>query len=283
MENNISLISNFKHNDKIRGFYLCKVFQNKITRLGDEYLDLVLEDSTGSIRAKVWSYVDQYKSKIKEGIHVAVKGKVITYNDNLEIDILYINSIENGLYDKYGYTEDLILKYSKKEINKLFNKLLSYCNSISTPHKKEILKTINDHKFKIIRIPSIYERYDFTGGFIVQLISILNLNSKVHKLYSYDYPRSVVGIIFKNIGLLDYFDVNNNCSISEKNKNSGFKLLGIKFTEKCFKTEDDTVSFIKNLIISDEKSQSNSINIINSLYDFDYQMNNFLNMHLLLK
>ena len=90
MQNNsISQISNFKHGDQIKGFYVCKSLQNKITRLGDEYLDLILEDSSGSIRAKIWSYVDEYRQKIEKGFHVAVKGKIITFNDALEIDVLY--------------------------------------------------------------------------------------------------------------------------------------------------------------------------------------------------
>ena len=35
--------------------------EKAIIRLGDEYIDLMLEDSTGSIRAKVWSNIDYYK------------------------------------------------------------------------------------------------------------------------------------------------------------------------------------------------------------------------------
>ena len=112
-------IVKLKDGDSIKGFYFCKNIQNKITRLGDEYLDLILEDSTGNIRAKVWSYVDHYKDDIRNGSKVAVKGKIITYNNELEIDILHINSIENGLYEKYGYSDDLIFKHSENELKNL--------------------------------------------------------------------------------------------------------------------------------------------------------------------
>ena len=57
----ITPVKDFKVGMSIRGFYLCKYVENKMTRLGDEYLDLILEDDSGTIRAKVWSFVDNFK------------------------------------------------------------------------------------------------------------------------------------------------------------------------------------------------------------------------------
>ena len=274
MQNNsISQISNFKHGDQIKGFYVCKSLQNKITRLGDEYLDLILEDSSGSIRAKVWSYVDEYRQKIEKGSHVAVKGKIITFNDDLEIDVLYINQIKNGLYDKYGFSEDLILKYSTKMLEKKFQHLLSYCDLTPNPYKKRAMKLLNDYKTQIIKIPSIDNKYNHSGGFINQLISVLNLNSKIYKLYSYDKELTTFGIIFKNIGLLEYFNIDDNFSISDKNKNSGYRLLGVNLVDKIFKIEKEEISFIKNTIITEYESNDLNINIINYLYELDGKIN----------
>jgi len=108
MKNKLYQIEKFKQGDKINGFYLCKSAKNKISRLGDEYIDLILEDSTGNIRAKIWSYVDQYKSVIDQIVPVAVKGKIISFNNALEIDISFISPIENDLYDRYGFNKDLL-------------------------------------------------------------------------------------------------------------------------------------------------------------------------------
>ena len=49
-------VEDFKEGDNIRGFFFCKKVALRITRLGDEYLDVLLEDKTGIIRAKVWSF-----------------------------------------------------------------------------------------------------------------------------------------------------------------------------------------------------------------------------------
>ena len=74
-------IIDFKEGMNIKGFYLCKYVETKITRLGDEYLDFVLEDKTGIIRAKIWSFINNYTGLAENGKPVAVKGNIILYNN----------------------------------------------------------------------------------------------------------------------------------------------------------------------------------------------------------
>ena len=274
MQNKQLIISSFKNGDKIKGFYLCKYFQIKISRLGDEYIDIILEDSSGSIRSKIWSYVDQYKKVLKKNSHVAIKGKVITFNDILEIDISYINLIENNLYDKYGYSKDLILKFSTIQINKLLEKLIYYTSFVDKDYSKPLLKLINDNKIAILKIPSINSKYHFEGGFLVQLISVLNLNHKTCPVYKYDYPESILAIILKSIGTIDYYNLDDDFSVSEENHNMGYKLLGLKILEKYFNKETATMDLMKNLIISNQANDNTLLDTIDNLYEFDTRMNN---------
>ena len=274
MQNKQLIISSLKNGDEIKGFYLCKYFQIKISRLGDEYIDLTLEDSSGSIRSKIWSYVDQYKKVLKKNSHIAIKGKVITFNDILEIDISYINLIENNLYDKYGYSKDVILKFSTKQTNKLLEKLIYYTSFVDNEYSKSLLKLINDNKTAILRIPSINSKYHFEGGFLVQLISVLNLNHKTCPIYKYDYPESILAIILKFIGTIDYYSLDDDFSVSEENHNIGHRLLGLKILEKYFNKNTPTVNLMKNLIIANQSNDSTLLNTIDSLYTFDTSMNN---------
>ena len=52
-------VENFKVGQDILGFYLCKEKYIKKTRLGDSYIDLILQDATGRVRAKVWNHAFQ--------------------------------------------------------------------------------------------------------------------------------------------------------------------------------------------------------------------------------
>ena len=275
MKNKFSQIKEFHHGDIIKGFFLCKNINCKLTRLGDQYIDLFLEDSSGTIRAKIWSNVDYYKEKIDFIYPVAIKGKVILYNDNLEIDILFIKSINNMLYDKYGFNESLLFKYSNKTMLKKSSQLNSYIKLLTGQYKKITKKIISDYSDKILIIPSNHKKYKYRGGFLIQLINLLYLNSKIYKIYSLDLNKIVVGLIFKNIGLLEYYEDDINFSISNNNKIKGCKIISNDILNKySSKNYAEIIIFLRNIIIDDEcKGENIYGNYINNIYKLDSAIN----------
>lgn len=60
--------------------------QTKTTRLGKEYKDLILSDTSGQINAKVWSEFVPL-CQLEQGRVVTIKGKVGEYQGNLEITL----------------------------------------------------------------------------------------------------------------------------------------------------------------------------------------------------
>ena len=55
-------VKNFKVGQNILGFYLCKEKYIKKTRLGDSYIDLILQDVTGKVRAKIWNHACHFSN-----------------------------------------------------------------------------------------------------------------------------------------------------------------------------------------------------------------------------
>ena len=119
MKSTKTFISNFKEGICIKGFFICREKINKTTRLGDPYIDLVLEDKTGVIRGKVWSYVDSLNKLIIKDKAVAVKGTIIKYNNINEINISYINTVSDDLYDLYGFNKNNLIKTVNMNIDKM--------------------------------------------------------------------------------------------------------------------------------------------------------------------
>ena len=72
----LTTINSFKLGSQIKGFFLCHQKYLKTTRFGDPFIDLVLKDSTGSIRGKIWSNVEYFSSKFNKGDVVAAKGTI---------------------------------------------------------------------------------------------------------------------------------------------------------------------------------------------------------------
>ena len=110
-----NFISSFKEGMKIRNFFICKKISHKMTRLGDPYLDILLEDKTGIIRGKVWLYSEVFKKNIKEGFPVAIKGDIVKFNDVNEINISFINYANEFLYSIYGFQKNKLVQTIDEE------------------------------------------------------------------------------------------------------------------------------------------------------------------------
>lgn len=102
----ISSISEFKATDDVQGFYLCKKKNLRTTRAGELFLDLVLTDRTGEVAAKVWDRVKEYGEKFEAGDAVAVRGRVETFQDRLQIVVGRINKATPAKYARHGFRED---------------------------------------------------------------------------------------------------------------------------------------------------------------------------------
>jgi len=261
-------LKSLKEGNIIKGFFICRKFNIKISRLGDPFIDLFLEDSTGNIRAKIWSFVDEYKNQLEINKPIAVKGKVISFNQALEIDVYHLSVINNNLYDKYGYSKNLLVHKSGKNIDLLYDNLIGFINKINHKSKKNILSFIKQNKKKILLIPSIDKKYNLSGGFLSQIVSVMKLNNKIYNDYKYDYDLVSIGILLKNIGLIDYYKDDFH-TIDSKDKKMGYSTLTLGIVEKRFSKYEDIQLLIQNLLTDNDLYDSYEINVIKYLYSFD--------------
>ena len=276
MKERITYIKDFKKGMHVRGFYLCKKIDNKITRLGDDFLDLLLEDKTGIIKGKIWNNIDEYKFSILQGKPVAVKGLIIEYNKTNEINISFINNADMNLYGKYGFKEENLIIKVDYNIEKLVSYLLKEINDLGNSNNKEVKKLIKDNINKIKTIPSLNKRYKLYGGYLLEIVELLKLNKKLFKIYPNKNEIVVIhGIILKNIGLIDYFNDDLQFSTSPKGKKIDLKLLSIQLISKYFKESNEIKIILQNSILNNEKNlDDKNVNYINALYKFNNNVNN---------
>jgi len=266
-------ISNFKEGDTVKGFFLCKSFQCKFTRLGDEYIDCILENSSGSIRAKIWSFIDDFKQRIIKKNPLAIKAVVISYNNNLELNISSLNIACQDIYKKYGYNDfHLVKTISNKE--HLLKKLSLYIKPLNVNYRKLLNKIIKDNIDKIRSYPSVDIQYNYNGGLLKQIISVLDLNKKInYKKSNYNNDIVTAGIILKNIGVLNLYNNDLLHSITEENGTVGHRLLGINvisdYAAKFVNYPDNCKVNLQNVILLDNKINDFNLNYIKAIYEFD--------------
>ena len=73
MKAKITHIKKFKKDTRIQGFFLVREKHLRSTRTNHPYLQLQLQDNTGSIEAKVWEDVPAFEKSFEEGDAVVVR------------------------------------------------------------------------------------------------------------------------------------------------------------------------------------------------------------------
>lgn len=167
---------------------------------GDPYLSLRLSDRTGALDAKMWDNVSLFAHKFKEHDLVTVRGKVQTYNGNLQIIVHRIESIpasEARLADFIPHTE--------RDIEAMYAEVLATIESFENPHLKRLMGSI----FKNSKFAAAYKRapaarsmhHARIGGLLEHVSSVVKLAILVSSHYDdIDRDLLVSGVLLHDLG-----------------------------------------------------------------------------------
>jgi len=67
------------------GFFLCSRKDLRSSRSGGEYLDLILQDASGEVRAKVFQDVEALKKEFDAGEFVKAQGRANLFQGRIEL------------------------------------------------------------------------------------------------------------------------------------------------------------------------------------------------------
>ena len=150
-------VNQLKNNDQVDDYFvLANVGQRpyRDTSKGN-FLQLIIQDKTGTVPAKFWSEKDQTKTIaefLSDAQVIKILGKVDDYQGNLSI---VLTEPPEKVTD-YDTPEDFLVK-TDKDIPQMLQSLKDEISNISNPHIKQLLELFsNDEKFmeKFSRSPA---------------------------------------------------------------------------------------------------------------------------------
>lgn len=140
----MNFINDFNNGDVINGNYLCKSKQLRVSTAGKDFINVTLQDKTGTIEAKIWDPTDSNIRDFNVMDVVAISGIVNLYNGNLQLKINSINVAAEGSYDIADFSPT-----TDKDIDEMYNELISYIKTIKNEHYIKLLADffLNNEKF----------------------------------------------------------------------------------------------------------------------------------------
>ena len=177
-------IRELKEGDKISDIYLCKHKQAAVTKNGKLYENVILQDKTGTIDAKVWDPGNPGIGDYDVLNYIEVYGDVNNFQGNLQVSIKRIRVCKEGEYNPADY-----LPVSGKNIDNMYRQLLGLVQSIRNPYLKQLLEAffVKDEAFaSTFRNASAAKtvHHGFVGGLLEHTLGV----AKLCEYYCVAYP-----------------------------------------------------------------------------------------------
>lgn len=92
----MKFIRELKEGDRLFDIYLCKHKQGAVTKNGKAYENVVLQDKTGTIDAKVWEPNNPGIGNYNAMDYIEVHGDVNNFQGNLQVSLKRIRVCREG-------------------------------------------------------------------------------------------------------------------------------------------------------------------------------------------
>lgn len=143
-------IETFREGMHVSDVYLCKNKQIQLTKNGKEYGNLVLQDKTGTIDAKIWDLNSPGVGDFDTMDYVCIEADVTLFQNSNQLNVRRIRKAGEGEYIESDY-----LPVSKRDIGKMYEELLAFIKSVKNPYLNRLLSSffVDDAALQSIPVP----------------------------------------------------------------------------------------------------------------------------------
>jgi 3'-5' exoribonuclease len=180
----VKYIVEFNEGDKVSDVYLCKYKQAAVTRNGKPYENVILQDKTGTVDAKIWEPNSMGIDDFDTLDYIAIVGEVTSFQGAKQVNIKRLRKCKEGEYRQEDY-----LPVSKKDIGKMYEELKGFIASVKAPYFRTLLEKffVEDEAFAAtFRNTSAAKtvHHGFVGGLLEHTLSV----TKLCDYYCKSYP-----------------------------------------------------------------------------------------------
>ncbi len=166
-------IKTLREGETIRNIYLCKGKRSAETRNGKPYDNLILQDKTGTLDGKVWDPNSGGIADYDEKDFIEVYGEIISYNNNLQMNIKQIRKAQEDEYNPADY-----MPTTDKSTEGMYESLMGYIKQIQNTYLRQAVEYyfVNDAAFiKKFKAHSAAKsvHHSFSGGLLEHTLSVV--------------------------------------------------------------------------------------------------------------
>jgi 3'-5' exoribonuclease len=226
---------------------------------GNNYLNLVLSDRTGSIKGVVWDNVEKISSQAETGTVVAVRGHVGQYRNNLQAVVKEMTVVPSDKTDP----SDFMLS-TERDVDQMFERIVALSSSLNAWYLKALFSAFwEDESFtaQFKRAPAAKKMHHaYIGGLLEHTLSMAVLADKIAGHYNgIDRDLLVAGALLHDIGKTREFNYDMGIDYSDEGRLVNHIVIGIQMIEEKMQTipsfPEEPALLLKHMVISHHGSR----------------------------
>ena len=168
-------VESFREGMHVSDVYLCKNKQIALTKSGKEYGNLILQDKTGTVDAKIWDLGSPGIGNFETLDYVYIDADVTVFQNSNQLNIKRIRKADEGEYVPGDY-----LPVSSKDIGLMYEEFLGFIRSVKNPYLRKLIESffVEDAAFaKAFQFHSAAKsvHHGFVGGLLEHTLSVVKL------------------------------------------------------------------------------------------------------------
>ncbi len=193
----MKLIRDFVENEKINQPFLINNVTKGITTKGSNYLNVILQDTSGTIEAKKWEVEANDENIIKVGDIVMIEGDVLVYKSGLQLRINKVSVVDDADLDISQFVPSA--PASRSDLQKV---LFEYVEKITDKEIKRVVEEIiKNHYISLSTYPAATKNHhEYASGLLYHTTTMLKVGEALSKIYKVNTSLLYAGIIMHDIG-----------------------------------------------------------------------------------
>lgn len=180
----MKFIETLREGERIQEVYLCKQKTTAMTKTGKEYENVILQDKTGSLDAKIWDPGSMGIDDFDVLDYVEVNGDVTVFNGQMQLSIKRARKVAEADINPADY-----LPTTTKDMDEMMMELLQLIASVENPYYKQVLSKLfveNKDFAEAFKKHSAAKsvHHGFIGGLLEHTLSV----TKLCDFYTKQYP-----------------------------------------------------------------------------------------------
>ena len=230
-------IETLREGERINEIYLCKMKQSALTKAGKPYDNLVLQDKTGTLDAKIWDPGSVGIDEFDALDYVAVTGDITSFQGNLQLSVKRARKVAEGEYDPKDY-----LPVSEKNVDEMYTELCTLIQGVGNPYLNRLLKSffVEDTEFvKRFKFHSAAKsvHHGFVGGLLEHTLGVTKNCEYFAKAYPFlNHDLLVSAAIFHDIGKLEELSVFPENDYTDEGQLLGHIMIGAEMVGERIRT-----------------------------------------------